>query len=91
MLDDDPEALHCVLEFLYTGTYAGLYDYLSTEKRVAFETDAEWIEMVKRHAEVFSLADKYDIKKLKYLASEGVADTWLERVVPGEEYDHGDA
>jgi len=64
MIDDDPEALHCLLEILYTKTYA----FTGSVVGSLHHTDAEWIELVKRHAEIFSLADKYDIKKLKQLA-----------------------
>ena len=68
MLDDDPEALHCLLEFLYTGRYAYNAHNDDGPLQTDLETDAEWIELVLRHAEVFSLADKYDIKGLKRLA-----------------------
>lgn len=60
MVDDDPDALDCVLEWLYTRNYA----FAETDGP---ETDADWVEQVKRHAEIFSLADKYDIKELKQL------------------------
>jgi len=92
MVDDDPEALHCLLEFLYTGTYAycAVYDGNGPPTTYPFQTDAEWIELIKIHAEVFSLADKYDIKKLKYRASTGVAEAWIDRIIPGDDYsDHG--
>ena len=63
MVDDDPEALHCVLQWLYTRTYASA----RTKQYSRRKTDAEWIEGVKRDAKIFSLADKYDIEELKEL------------------------
>jgi len=44
MADDDPEAPHCVLEFLYTGRYAYNANHEDGPlKTDPVKTDAEWI------------------------------------------------
>lgn len=68
MLYDDSMALDSFLEFLYTGTYTAITD----RTRATNRTELEWNENLKKHAEVFTLADKYGVASLKDLAREGI-------------------
>lgn len=68
MLYDDSVALDSLLEFLYTGSYTEM----NNTARGTNRTDIEWNEILKMHAEVFTLADKYGVVTLKELAKEGI-------------------
>jgi len=68
MLYDDPVALDSLLEFLYTGSYTEM----DNTARGTNRKDIEWNEILKIHAEVFTLADKYGVAALKELAKEGI-------------------
>jgi len=69
MLYDDPKALDSLLEYLHTGTYSDISSVTATSKR---RRDVEWNEALKKHAEVFTLADKYDVAGLKKLAKAAI-------------------
>jgi len=71
MVYDDSLALDTLLEFLYTGSYTELDNIMETDcdKR---RSDVEWNELLKKHAEVFTLADKYGVATLKKLAGAAI-------------------
>lgn len=61
MYDDDDQALHSLLQFLYIGNYS----YSSAGQN---PTSLERIQLVREHTDIFMLAEKYDIPSLKHLA-----------------------
>jgi len=65
---EDYEAFDSVLEFLYTGTYAAL----EIMTHIGERRDAQWIELLKKHADMFALADKYGMVALKDLAGTAI-------------------
>jgi hypothetical protein len=71
MIYDDPIALESLLEFLYTGTYTDLNDIMGNDLG-GCRRDVEWNELLKKHAEVFTLADKYGVVTLKKLAAAAI-------------------
>lgn len=66
---DDSTALDSLLEYLHTGTYTEISNPTATFKR---RRDVEWNEALKKHAEVFTLADKYGVAGLKKLAEAAI-------------------
>jgi len=65
---DDYEAFDSLLELLYTGTYAAL----EIMTHIGERRDAQWNDFVKKHADIFAIADKYGVVALKDLAGTAI-------------------
>jgi len=80
MHDDDDEALHSLLEFLYTGDYSHT---LHGQEDASLDA----MQNVRKHSNVYTLAEKYDLELLKRLAGKRASDA-AEWISPAA-YKHG--
>lgn len=71
MIYDDSSALDSLLEYLYTGTYTEICS-ITVNEITKRRQDVEWNDILKKHAEVFTLADKYGVATLKKLAGAAI-------------------
>jgi hypothetical protein len=67
MHDDDSDALHSLLEYLYTGDYEYTTDYELAAQATPLKI-LDRMQTVQKHVEIYMLAEKYDIASLKPLA-----------------------
>jgi len=72
MHSDDPDALEHLLEFLYTGDYS--YTFYGQSS-----ANLNPMPNVQKQTEVYKLAEKYDVGKLKQLAEKRIKESarWI--------------